>query len=181
MTYSVRHPDCSLVIYSIKFFNRILMIVNISLLFSFYSNLLLLVTRIWLVWNNRPNFISFLFFLFPFFLPGMQNFFRRAGLSMKKSIVCAEESICLDANSPRKLFKYVHEVSGFSLMNLGTSCQESVEFTSFNFVPIIINLRTISEECHYDSVEKMIDFFFILFDWQNKTQFILFYYEWRYG
>ena len=50
---------------------------------------------------------------------GMQNFFRRCGLSMQKSITCAEEAICLDANSPRKLFKYVHEVSGFSLMNLG--------------------------------------------------------------
>lgn len=49
----------------------------------------------------------------------MQIFFRRSGLSMQKSIVCAEEAICLDANSPRKLFKYVHEVSGFSLMNLG--------------------------------------------------------------
>jgi hypothetical protein len=49
----------------------------------------------------------------------MQNFFRRAGLSMQKSIACAEEAICLDASSPRKLFKYVHEVSGFSLMNLG--------------------------------------------------------------
>lgn len=49
----------------------------------------------------------------------MQLFFRRSGLSMQKSIVCAEEAICLDANSPRKLFKYVHEVSGFSLMNLG--------------------------------------------------------------
>lgn len=50
---------------------------------------------------------------------GMQNFFRRAGLSMQKSIACAEEAICLDASSPRKLFKYVHEVTGFSLMNLG--------------------------------------------------------------
>lgn len=49
----------------------------------------------------------------------MATFFRRCGLSMQKSIICAEEAICLDANSPRKLFKYVHEVVGFSLMNLG--------------------------------------------------------------
>ena len=50
---------------------------------------------------------------------GMQNFFRRAGLSMQKSVACAEESVCLDANTPRKLFKYVHEVQGFSLIELG--------------------------------------------------------------
>lgn len=49
----------------------------------------------------------------------MQNFFRRAGLSMKKSISAAEEAVCLDANTPRKLFKYVHEVEGFSLLDLG--------------------------------------------------------------
>ena len=71
--------------------------------------------------HNLLFAFSFSFFTFTTFL-GMQNFFRRAGLSMKKSIVCAEESICLDANSPRKLFKYVHEVSGFSLMNLGMIC-----------------------------------------------------------
>lgn len=49
----------------------------------------------------------------------MLNFYRKCGLSMKKSLACAEESICLDANSPRKLFKYVHEVIGFSLLNIG--------------------------------------------------------------
>jgi hypothetical protein len=49
----------------------------------------------------------------------MQNFFRRAGLSMKKSISAAEEAVCLDANTPRKLFKYVHEVEGLSLLDLG--------------------------------------------------------------
>jgi hypothetical protein len=49
----------------------------------------------------------------------MMNFFKRAGLSMKKAKACAEEAICLDASSPRKLFKYVHEVAGFSLIHLG--------------------------------------------------------------
>jgi hypothetical protein len=49
----------------------------------------------------------------------MMNFFKRAGLSMKKANACAEEAICLDASSPRKLFKYVHEVAGFSLIHLG--------------------------------------------------------------
>lgn len=49
----------------------------------------------------------------------MAKFFRKAGLTQKKAQACAEESICLDANSPRKLNKYVHEVNDFNLMNLG--------------------------------------------------------------
>jgi hypothetical protein len=49
----------------------------------------------------------------------MSKFFRKAGLTQKKSQACAEEAICLDANSPRKLNKYVHEVNDFNLMNLG--------------------------------------------------------------
>ena len=49
----------------------------------------------------------------------MQKFFRNAGLTPTKSQACAEEAICQEAHNPRKLFKYVHEVEGFSLMNLG--------------------------------------------------------------
>lgn len=49
----------------------------------------------------------------------MQEFFRFSGLSMILSRKCAERSILLDANSPKKLYKYVQEVKGFSLMQLG--------------------------------------------------------------
>ena len=49
----------------------------------------------------------------------MQKFFRNAGLTPTKSQACAEEAICQEAHNPRKLFKYVHEVADFSLMNLG--------------------------------------------------------------
>lgn len=53
------------------------------------------------------------------YLTEMQKFFRNAGLTPTKSQACAEEAICQEAHNPRKLFKYVHEVADFSLMNLG--------------------------------------------------------------
>jgi len=49
----------------------------------------------------------------------MTNFFKQAGLGIKSAKSCAEEAIYLDANSPRQLFKYVHEVEEFSLIHLG--------------------------------------------------------------
>jgi hypothetical protein len=49
----------------------------------------------------------------------MMDFFKRAGLGMRRATACAEEAIYLDASSPRKLYKYVHEKTGFSLIHLG--------------------------------------------------------------
>jgi hypothetical protein len=49
----------------------------------------------------------------------MKKKFKQAGLGMKRAKSCAEEAIYLDANSPNELFKYVHEVEGFSLIHLG--------------------------------------------------------------
>ena len=41
------------------------------------------------------------------FLADMVDFFRYSGLSVKQSRACAEQSVSMDANSPRKLFKYL--------------------------------------------------------------------------
>ena len=49
----------------------------------------------------------------------MQEFFRFAGLSIQLSRECAEEAICMDANSPKKLYKYLEDVKGFQLTDLG--------------------------------------------------------------
>ena len=49
----------------------------------------------------------------------MQEFFRFSGLSVTLSRQCAEHAISMDANSPKKLFKYLEEVEGFYLTDLG--------------------------------------------------------------
>lgn len=49
----------------------------------------------------------------------MQRLFMKAGLSLEKSIRCAEECILVDANSSRRLHYYINNVPGFSLLQLG--------------------------------------------------------------
>lgn len=63
----------------------------------------------------------------------MSKFFRRAGLTQKKSQACAEEAVCMEAESPRKLNKYVHEVSDFELINLGDITCSVFHFVVFRY------------------------------------------------
>jgi hypothetical protein len=49
----------------------------------------------------------------------MEAFFRFAGLSLQLSKRCAEEAIVYDISSPKKLYKYLQEEEGFSLIKLG--------------------------------------------------------------
>lgn len=71
----------------------------------------------------------------------MQKFFRNAGLTPTKSQACAEEAICQEAHNPRKLFKYVHEVADFSLMNLGKIVVRTVECRVGWFRPCVCVTR----------------------------------------
>jgi hypothetical protein len=49
----------------------------------------------------------------------MEAFFRFAGLSLQLSKRCAEEAIAYDISSPKKLYKFLQDEEGFSLIKLG--------------------------------------------------------------
>jgi hypothetical protein len=112
----------------------------------------------------------------------MMNFFEEAGLGLKKVQAYAEEAIFIDAASPRKLFKYVLEVPGFSLAQLGMDENDAArvlevlddEFASGSIISGSINLLTkqmsIIEEDEYGEEEDVIEEEEVLFDLTNESR-----------